>query len=94
MHRPGERATPTVSTFYGIAIRMYVNDHDPPHFHAMYAEHECVFVISDLSVLRGGLPNRALGLVREWAGLHKGELIENWQRCRAMSPTTVIPPLP
>ena len=27
---------PTVSFFYGIAIRMYLRDHVPPHFHAVY----------------------------------------------------------
>lgn len=24
---------PTVAWFYGIAIAMYYNDHNPPHFH-------------------------------------------------------------
>jgi len=31
---------PTIAWFYGIAIRMYVRDHPPPHFHAVYGEHE------------------------------------------------------
>jgi uncharacterized protein DUF4160 len=31
---------PTISWFYGIAIRMYFVDHPPPHFHAVYGEHE------------------------------------------------------
>ena len=34
---------PTLSTFYGIVIRMYYSDHAPPHFHALYGEHE-VFI--------------------------------------------------
>jgi hypothetical protein len=25
---------PTISQFYGITIRMYFDDHPPPHFHA------------------------------------------------------------
>jgi hypothetical protein len=29
---------PTISWFYGIAIRMYVRDHLPQHFHAIYGE--------------------------------------------------------
>jgi len=29
---------PTISVFYGIVIAMFFNDHDPPHFHARYAE--------------------------------------------------------
>jgi hypothetical protein len=27
---------PTISQFYGITIRMYFDDHPPPHFHAYY----------------------------------------------------------
>ena len=27
---------PTIAFFYGIAIRMYIRDHSPPHFHALY----------------------------------------------------------
>ncbi len=29
-------AMPTISWFYGISIRMFLNDHPPPHFHAYY----------------------------------------------------------
>ena len=36
---------PTLSTFYGIVIQMYWNDHAPPHFHALYAEHEALVEI-------------------------------------------------
>jgi Domain of unknown function (DUF4160) len=28
---------PRLSEFYGIAIYMYFADHNPPHFHAIYA---------------------------------------------------------
>ncbi len=31
---------PTISVLYGIVIRMYFNDHAPPHFHARYGEFE------------------------------------------------------
>ncbi|WP_407635395.1 DUF4160 domain-containing protein [Marinobacter nauticus] len=27
---------PTISEFFGILIRMYYDDHNPPHFHAYY----------------------------------------------------------
>lgn len=29
---------PTISTFYGIIIRMFFDEHAPPHFHAQYGE--------------------------------------------------------
>ena len=31
-----KKAVPTISQFYGITIRMYFDDHPPPHFHAYY----------------------------------------------------------
>lgn len=31
---------PCISKFFGIAIYMYYSDHAPPHFHAIYGEHE------------------------------------------------------
>ncbi|MCB0187951.1 MAG: DUF4160 domain-containing protein [Caldilineaceae bacterium] len=27
---------PEVSRFFGVTIRMYFDDHPPPHFHAFY----------------------------------------------------------
>ena len=38
---------------------MYFKDHAPPHFHAIYAEHEAEVEISTGKVLRGSLPRRS-----------------------------------
>jgi hypothetical protein len=59
------RRVPTISSFYGIVIRMYFSDHAPPHFHSVYAGEEAVVAIATGDVLRGGLPERAMRLVRE-----------------------------
>jgi hypothetical protein len=61
-------SVPRISFFYGIAITMYFYDHDPPHFHAQYAEHHAVIAIESGKVLLGSLPAGALKLVGEWAG--------------------------
>lgn len=50
---------PTISSFYGILIRMFFNDHAPPHFHARYGEFEATIVIGTLEVIHGQLPSRA-----------------------------------
>lgn len=34
---------PTISMFYGIVIRMYYDDHNPPHFHAFYGDYKAIF---------------------------------------------------
>ena len=49
---------PTISTFYGILIRMFFNDHAPPHFHARYGEFEAKINIAFEVIegqYRGGL---------------------------------------
>jgi hypothetical protein len=56
---------PRISFFYGIAITMYFYDHEPPHFHAHYAEHHAMIAIGGGEVLVGDLPSRALKLVAE-----------------------------
>lgn len=84
---------PTICTFFGISIRMYFDDHAPPHFHAYYAEHEVELSIETLEVLEGALPRRALALVVEWAIEHRPELRENWLRAQHHEPLARIAPL-
>ena len=62
---------PQISRFFGIIISMFFNDYNPPHFHARYGEFEALISIEDFSVIEGSLPSRALGLVIEWASIHK-----------------------
>ncbi len=73
---------PVISQFYGILIRMFYNDHVPPHFHAVYGEYELIVGISPITILQGKAPNRVRSLVLEWTALHQQELSENWNRCR------------
>lgn len=84
---------PEISRFFGIVIQMYYNDHDPPHFHVRYSGQRALIGIEDLSVLGGNLTPRALSLVREWAELHRAELIEDWSLARAEAELRPIPPL-
>ena len=77
---------PEISRFFGMVVQMYYADHEPPHFHVRYAEHRALISIETLSVLRGGLPPRALGLVTEWAAAPRridGELAISEGRGRA-----------
>jgi hypothetical protein len=84
---------PTISAFYGLVIRMFFNDHAPPHFHARYGEFEATIDIITLSVIKGELPRRALELAREWAMIHKVELLDDWKLCRENAPPGKIEPL-
>ena len=72
---------PIISSFYGILIRMFFNDHAPPHFHVQYAEHKATVDIRTLAILNGQLPRRAQELVLDWAELHQEELLNDWRLC-------------
>jgi Domain of unknown function (DUF4160) len=85
---------PTISTFYGILIRMFFNDHPPPHFHARYGEFEAKIGLDTIQLIEGTLPKRALNLVLEWAMMHREELLEDWRLCRENVQPAKIEPLP
>jgi hypothetical protein len=84
---------PTISTFYGIVIRMFFDEHAPPHFHAEYGEFKASIRIDPLEVMEGQLPRRALNLALDWAELHQQELLRDWDRCREHQQPERIPPL-
>ena len=84
---------PEVSRFFGIIIRMYFDDHPPPHFHAIYGNEEMQISIDPIVILNGRLPRRALSMVLEWAALHQRELMHNWQRLQENQATERIEPL-
>ncbi len=84
---------PEICRFFGISIRLYYNDHQPPHFHVVYGEQSAVIAIRSLMVLEGSLSPRALGLVIEWASQHQEDLLKLWERARSYQPLYRLPPL-
>jgi len=69
---------PTISTFFGIVIKMFFDGHNPPYFHA---EHQGELAVFDFrgNILRGDIRSRtAVRLIREWVDLHQTELETNW----------------
>jgi hypothetical protein len=84
---------PRLSEFYGIVVYMYWDDHAPPHFHALYSGEEAQVTIDGPAFLSGSLPRTALRLINEWVGLHRDELMANWERAQALQPLLPIEPL-
>ena len=84
---------PEISRFLGIVIKMFFEDHNPPHFHAEYGDSVALIDIRNLSVFAGHLPPRVTGIVIEWASMHQQELLDDWQRARAQQELRKIPPL-
>ncbi|WP_343412601.1 DUF4160 domain-containing protein [Candidatus Amarolinea dominans] len=63
---------PQISQFFGISIYMYYDEHNPPHFHAIYGKNEGQIGISPLALIEGKL-----------SGLWNGRLYINgdWELC-------------
>jgi hypothetical protein len=38
---------PEISRFLGVVIGMFYKDHNPPHFHASYGDHEAAIGVQD-----------------------------------------------
>jgi len=84
---------PEISRFFGIVIKMYWDDHNPPLFHAFYTGEQALIDIHTLSLFAGRLPPRAVGLVIEWANLHQQELLADWHRAQGQESLKKIDPL-
>ena len=84
---------PEISRFFGIIIRMFYNDHSPPHLHAEHQGDKALFDFQG-NILKGSLRSRtARRLVREWIDLHGEELAEDWELARSGRELNSIEPL-
>jgi len=71
---------PTISIFYGILIKMYFDDHAPPHFYAEYGEFELVIT----KIIKGDASKRVKSMVLEWTASHQEEFLRGWELCKNM----------
>jgi hypothetical protein len=88
-----ELPMPEISRFFGISIKMFFDDHNPPHFHAFYGEFKVAIDITKLAIFSGSFPPRALGLVIEWATIHQKELLADWALAESQQALETIDPL-
>ncbi len=83
---------PEISRFYGIIIKMFYNEHNPPHIHVEYQEFKAIITIKE-GIVEGTMPKIALKLVFEWMEIHKEELLMNWDSVEKKKPLNNINPL-
>jgi hypothetical protein len=84
---------PEICRFFGIVIRMFFDEHNPPHIHVEYQGNRAVLDLSG-NVLKGDLKSRtALRLTREWIDIRVDNLRENWQLAQAGREVKKIAPL-
>lgn len=84
---------PIISTFFGIVIKIFHGDHNPPHIHATYGEFEAQFEIATGRIIAGRLPPRAQKLVKEWLKLRKLEVMKAWGEAEQFGTPRRIKPL-
>lgn len=84
---------PEISRFFGIIIRLFYDEHNPPHLHAEYQNKKAVFDFQG-NIVRGGLSSKtAVKLIREWIDLHSVELEANWKLAKSGKQIKKINPL-
>ncbi|MBN1999704.1 DUF4160 domain-containing protein [candidate division KSB1 bacterium] len=84
---------PIISQFFGIIIRMFYDDHNPPHIHVEFQGQKAIFDFSG-NVVKGDLrSNTARRLIREWIDIRVSQLEEDWQLAREGKPIKIIEPL-
>jgi hypothetical protein len=84
---------PVISQFFGIIIRMYYDEHNPPHIHVEFQGNKAIFDLAG-NVIRGNLYSKtATRLIREWIDLHTTELVMDWELSKSGEPIKPIQPL-
>lgn len=84
---------PEISRFLGIIIKMFFEDHAPPHFHAEYQGNKALFSIKTGEIIAGKLPKKESAIVTAWALLRQKELMDNWKALTTGKEAKKIDPL-
>lgn len=73
---------PIISAFFGIVIRMFNREHEPPHFHAEHQGQRAKFDF-DGKMIAGQIHSKtARRLIKQWASIHRGQLEANWEKMK------------
>jgi hypothetical protein len=75
---------PRIAEFEGVVVYIYFDEHVPPHFHAVYGEHEAVIDITTCALVEGSLPRAKLKRTIEWAREHQSLLTAKWAEITGM----------
>ena len=84
---------PEICRFDGICVYVYFSDHNPPHFHAEYAEFRLKVNIRNISVSDGYMPPRVTRRILSCAREHQSELMDAWDAVMGgRTPARIAPP--
>ena len=84
---------PIISTFFGIVVRMFYREHEPPHFHGEYQGQQGKFNF-DGKMISGEIGSKtARRLIKQWASVHRDKLEGNWKKMKEGRTLEKIAPL-
>jgi hypothetical protein len=79
---------PTLVIVDGISILMFLNDHDPPHFHVRFAGRTGKFDITTGQMIKGTIDRRTARKVERWIPANRIMLLRAWTDCQSRTTTT------
>lgn len=85
---------PTLMRFGAVTIRMYADDHRPPHFHIVGPDFQVLVRISDLAVIVGEARQAQLSEAIRWADQHREMLALKWAGTERAGLTMPRKPIP
>jgi hypothetical protein len=69
---------PVLQRFGSVSVRMYADDHRPPHFHIVSPDFQVLVRISDLAVIAGESRPAQIAEALAWAKTHQEMLALKW----------------
>ncbi len=69
---------PSLHRFGSVSLRMYADDHRPPHFHVVRPDFQALVRISDLTVIAGDARPSEIAEALAWAESRREMLALKW----------------
>lgn len=69
-----------------VSVRVYANDHLPPHFHVTTPDREALVLIEDLSIHRGEIDAATRRRVWPWIEANRDAIAAEWNRINPRFP--------
>ena len=79
MHRDAQPGLmPTLQRFGAVSLRVYADDHRPPHFHVVGPDFQVLVRIADLAIIAGEARPAQIAEAMAWAKAHASFLEAKW----------------
>lgn len=71
---------PVIQRFNGYVIRMYFEDHNPPHVHVVGPGFEALVAVEDQALFEGEIPAPYRREALDWIAANTEMLMAEWKR--------------